>query len=152
AKVAIADIDDSQGEALAAEIQAKGGVAVFFHTDVSKEDDARRLTEATVEHFGGVDILVNNAATFVLKGVDASVDECQRSLTVNVIGPALVTKYAVEAIKKRSLAGTGGAIVNLGSISSFIAQPNFLTYSATKAAMIQMSRNMAMDFAPFNIR
>jgi NAD(P)-dependent dehydrogenase (short-subunit alcohol dehydrogenase family) len=59
-----------------------------------------------------------------------------------------VSKFAVEEMKKRG----SGAIVNLGSMSSFIAQPHFVTYSATKAAMVQMTRNMAMDLAPFNIR
>ena len=59
----------------------------------------------------------------------------------------MVTKYAVEHMKK-----SGGAIVNLGSISGFIAQPDFFAYSATKAALVQMTRNMAMDLGPHRIR
>src|SRR4029450_12707989 len=58
------------------------------------------------------------------------------------------SKFASEYMKQFG----GGAIVNLGSISSFVAQPSFVTYSATKAAILQMTRNMAMDLAPFNIR
>ncbi len=148
AKVVIADINDAQGEALAKSIRESGGEAVFVHTDISKEADAENLTREAVRAFGGVDIVVNNAAAFILKGVEATVEEWHRSLGVNVIGPALVIKYAIEEIKKRG----SGAIVNIGSISSFAAQPNFVTYSSTKAAIVQMSRNMAMDFAPFNIR
>src|SRR2546430_11739274 len=59
-----------------------------------------------------------------------------------------MSRYAVEKMKQSG----GGAIVNLSSISAFIAQPLFVTYSATKAALLQMTRNMAMDLAPFNIR
>jgi NAD(P)-dependent dehydrogenase (short-subunit alcohol dehydrogenase family) len=95
-----------------------------------------------------VGILVNNAATFVLKGFDATVEEFQHSLNFNVIGRALVTKYAVESMKRSG----GGAVVNLESISSWVAQPNLFAYSATKAAILQMTRNIAMDLAPFGIR
>jgi NAD(P)-dependent dehydrogenase (short-subunit alcohol dehydrogenase family) len=152
AKVVIADIDDEQGQTLADAINAKGGQAIFVHTDISNEDDAQRLTAEAVERFGAVDVLVNNAATFVLKGVEASVADWQRSLNVNVIGTSLVTKYAFEAMKRNDGGKGSGAVVNLASMSGFIAQPNFVTYSATKAALLQMTRNLALDFAPFNIR
>jgi NAD(P)-dependent dehydrogenase (short-subunit alcohol dehydrogenase family) len=148
AHVVIADVDQREGESVAANIKNNGGQAHFVAADISREDDAARLTVETVGNFGGVDILVNNAAVFVLKGIEASVEDWRRSLDVNVIGPSLVSKFAVEEMKKRG----SGAIVNLGSMSSFIAQPHFVTYSATKAAMVQMTRNMAMDLAPFNIR
>src|SRR6185503_17392935 len=112
------------------------------------ERDAERVCAEAMKAFGKLDILVNNAATFVLKGLEATIDDWQRSLGVNVIGTALVSRYAAEVMKQRG----GGAIVNLGSISSFVAQPSFVTYSATKAAILQMTRNMAMDLAAFNIR
>ncbi len=117
-------------------------------TDVSKEEDVRRMRDACVREFGKIDVLVNSAATFVLKGVDASVEEWRRSLDVNVIGTCLCVRYAAEEMKKLGR----GAIVNLSSISAFIAQPNFTTYSATKAAIVQMTRNMALDLAPHGIR
>lgn len=148
AKVVVADIDRKTGESVASSIREKGGQAAFVPADISKEEDARRISSEAVRAFAGIDILVNNAATFILKGIDATVDQWQRSLAVNVIGTALCSKYAVEEMKRRG----GGAIVNLASISSFVAQPGFVTYSATKAAILQMTRNMAMDLAPFNIR
>jgi len=148
AQVVVADVDQRQGESVAANIKNSGGQARFVFADISREEDAARLTEETVGNFLGVDILVNNAAVFVLKGIEATVEDWRRSLDVNVIGPSLVSKFAVEEMKKRG----SGAIVNLGSMSSFIAQRHFVTYSATKAAMVQMTRNMAMDLAPFNIR
>lgn len=152
AKVVIADIADEQGLALAEVIKANGGQALFVHTDISSEDNAQLLVDETVKAFGAVDVLVNNAATFVLKGVEASVDDWMRSLSVNVIGTSLVTKYAVEAMKRNNGGQGKGAIVNLASISSFIAQPGFVTYSATKAALLQMTKNLALDLGPFNIR
>ncbi len=122
--------------------------ALFVETDISNEEDCRRVCDEAVRAFGRLDILVNNAAVFVLKGLEATVDDWQHSLSVNLIGTALMSKYASEQMKQSG----GGAIVNLGSISSFVAQPGFTTYSATKAAILQMTRNMALDLAPFNIR
>ena len=148
AKVVVADIDAAGGEATVAAIRGKGGAAVFVQADISKEAEARRISDEAVRNFGRIDILVNNAATFVLKGFEATVEEWQRSLGVNVIGTAMVTKYAVEHMKKNG----GGSIVILASISSFVAQPNFFAYSATKAALLQMTRNMAMDLGPHKIR
>ena len=148
AHVVIADLDVTAGEDVLASIVNGGKQAIFVRTDVSNEADAKALAVSAVEAFGRVDILVNNAARFVLKGIDASVADWQRSLGVNIIGTAMVSRFAAEAMK----AGGGGAIVNLGSISSFVAQPQFVTYSATKAAILQMTRNMALDLAPSNIR
>lgn len=147
AKVVVADTDAKGGEETAKAIRDKGGTAHFVHADISREADAKKIARETVEAFGRIDILVNNAAVFVLKGFQATVEEWRRSLETNVIGTALVSKYAVEHMKKN-----GGAIVNLGSISSFVAQPDFFAYSSTKAAVLQMTRNMAMDLGPHKIR
>ena len=147
AKVVIADIDATGGKETAGLIEAKGGRALFVQADVSMEDDARAISRATMREFSKVDILVNDAAVFVLKGFEASVDEWQRSLHVNVLGTVWCTKYAVEEMRQH-----GGAIVNLGSISSWIAESDCFTYSATKAAILQMTRNMAMDLAQYRIR
>ena len=148
AKVVVAELDPRTGAETAAAIQARGGQAHFVQADVSREADAKNITDEAVRKFGRVDILVNNAAVFVLKGFGASVEEWQKSLGVNVIGNALVSRYAVEAMKKAG----GGAIVNLASISSLVAQPDFFAYSATKAAILQMTRCMAMDLGPHKIR
>jgi len=148
AKVVVADIDASGGESAVATIREKGGTAVFILADIAKEADARRIADEAVKVYGRIDILVNNAATFVLRGFDATVEDWQRSLGVNVMGTALCTKYAVEHMKKSG----GGAIVNLSSISAFVAQPNFFAYAVTKAALLQMTRNMAMDLGAHKIR
>ena len=148
ARVVVADIDVEAGQRVANAITDGGGDAAFVRADIADETDARHLTDRAVAYFGGVDILVNNAAVFVLKGLDATVDEWQRSLGVNVVGTALVTRFASAAMTERGR----GAIVNLGSISGLVAQPAFVAYAVTKAALLQMTRNLALDLAPFNIR
>ncbi len=148
AKVVVVDIDGKAGEATAQNIRDQRGTAHFVRADISKEDDAREISAETVKTYGRIDILVNNAAAFVVKGFDATVEEWSRSTATNLVGTALVTKYTIKHLKQSER----GAIVNLGSISSFIAQPNFFVYSSTKAAIVQMSRNMALDLGPYNIR
>jgi NAD(P)-dependent dehydrogenase (short-subunit alcohol dehydrogenase family) len=147
AKVVVADLDQTGGRETARIIEQAGGDALFVHTDVSKEQDASSMVDEVVRRFSRLDILVNDAAVFVLKGFDASPEEWHRSLSVNVLGLVYCTKYAVREMQTH-----GGAIVNLGSISSWIAEPDCFTYSATKGAILQITRNMAMDLAQYRIR
>ena len=148
ATVVIADVDESAGNQLAAEMNKTGTQALFVPTDVSSEASVQNLVQETAEQFDRIDVLVNNAAVFVLRGIDASVDEWKQVLQVNIVGTALVTRSVVPLMKRSG----GGAIVNLGSISSFIAQPEFVTYSSTKAAISSMTRCLAEDLAESHIR
>jgi dihydroanticapsin dehydrogenase len=148
AAVVIADVSVEKGQALARDIAARGGRALFVETDVADEASIARMVGQAVKTFAGIQILVNNAAVFVLRGIDATVEEWRRILDVNVVGVSLVSKHVVPEIRKAG----GGAIVNLGSISSFIAQPQFVTYNATKAAIATMTRCMALDLAADKIR
>lgn len=147
AKLVLVDRDPPAAE-VADGILSRGAAAVFVQADISREDDVRRAVTVAEHTYGRVDILVNNAAVFVWMGLEATPADWHRSLDVNVVGTSLCTRYAAESMKKSG----GGAIVNLGSISSFVAQPHFLTYSATKAALVNMTRCMALDLAPLNIR
>ncbi len=148
AAVVIAERDAATGRDAADRIEQSGGKALFVHTDVADEPSVERMAAEAVAAFGAIHILVNNAAIFILRGIEATPEEWRQMLDVNVMGPALVAKHVVPAIKKAG----GGAIVNLASISSFIAQPNFVTYNTTKTAILGMNRCMAMDLAPDNIR
>ena len=148
AAAVIADVNVEKGQALARDIAARGGRALFVETDVADEASIVRMVGQVVKTFAKIDILVNNAAVFVLRGIDATVEEWRKILDVNVVGVSLVTRHVVPEIRKAG----GGAIVNLGSISSFIAQPQFVTYNATKAAVATMTRCMALDLAPDRIR
>jgi NAD(P)-dependent dehydrogenase (short-subunit alcohol dehydrogenase family) len=148
AAVAVAEIDETSGNSVTAEISRSGGKALFVRTDISDEKSVRAAVSRVAEAFGRIDILVNNAAVFVLKGIDATVEDWRKILDVNVMGPALMSKHVVPVMRKTG----GGAIVNLGSISSFIGQPQFVTYNTTKSALLGMTRCMALDLAPENIR
>jgi len=141
------DINDSRGQALARELSG-AGTCHFFYGSVAEEKDCRSFVAETESLFGHISILVNNAALFIFKSVDASVQEWRHVLEVNVIGASLMARYAVESMKR----GGAGAIVNLGSISAFVAQAGTMTYNATKAALVEMTRCMALDLAPFGIR
>ena len=143
ADVAILDVDVERGTATASELGL-----LFVEADVSDEQSIERALDRVVTELGSLQVLVNNAAIFVLKGIEASVEDWQRVLAVNVVGPALMAKHAVPHIRRAG----GGAIVNVGSVSSFIAQRGMLTYNATKAAVAEMTRCMALDLAEDNIR
>lgn len=116
--------------------------------DISNEqsvEDACRFVEASL---GPVEILVNSAAHFLFRSVDATIEEWQKILGVNVIGTSLVTKHVVPQMKE----GKRGSIINLSSVSGFVGQPNFATYNATKFAIRGLTKCWAQDLAPFGIR
>jgi NAD(P)-dependent dehydrogenase (short-subunit alcohol dehydrogenase family) len=148
AAVVVAERDAEAGRGTAERIAQAGGRAHFIQTDVADESSVQRMVAEAVSVFSRINVLVNNAAVFILRGIEASVEEWRQILDVNVMGPALVTKHVVPHMRQAG----GGAIVNLGSISSFIAQPHFVTYNASKAAIANMTRCMALDLAPDNIR
>lgn len=145
-------------------------VAISVKTDISDEASVINLVEQTRKAFGGCDILINNAALFVFKSIeDATVEDWTRTCAVNIMGHALVTKHTVPLLKevrrhscgvwtipfltmKWSWQSKCASVVFQGSISSFLAQPNCCTYSATKAAITQMARNAAYDLAKYGIR
>jgi NAD(P)-dependent dehydrogenase (short-subunit alcohol dehydrogenase family) len=149
AKVLVAEIEETPGQETVAKIVAAGGIARFARTDVSNESDCRSMAEEAQRQFGAVHILVNNAAAFVFGKVDlASRSDWDRVLGVNVMGPAQCSKHVLAAMRQAG----GGSIVNIASVSGFIAQPAFVPYNSSKGALLQMTRCMALDLAPENIR
>ncbi|HTM47800.1 MAG TPA: SDR family oxidoreductase [Bryobacteraceae bacterium] len=148
ARLVLADVQEKAGKATLDKVTAMGARAVFVQADISKEESARGIAEGAVSAFGGIDVLVNNAADFTQMGVErAEVSDWQRVLGVNVIGPALVCKFAIPHMKEK-----GGSIVNMASMSGLIAQEDFATYNASKGALITMTKCMALDLAPYRIR
>ncbi|MDP9171280.1 MAG: SDR family oxidoreductase, partial [Acidobacteriota bacterium] len=148
ARLVLADISVANASETAGQVAAMGGEAVVAGGDISKEDDARRISEIAVERFGDIDILVNNAADFTTFSVeDATLESWQKVLGVNVIGTALVSKHAIPYLKKRR-----GSIVNLSSQSGIIAQAKMATYNSSKGAILTMTQCMALDLASFGVR
>jgi NAD(P)-dependent dehydrogenase (short-subunit alcohol dehydrogenase family) len=101
-----------------------------------------------VDANGALHVLVNNAAVFLLAGVNATDHQWQRTMDVNVIGPALLTARAVEALAR----GGRGSIVNIASVSAQEGQPDRWTYNASKGAIVAMTKCQALDLAPRGIR
>jgi NAD(P)-dependent dehydrogenase (short-subunit alcohol dehydrogenase family) len=148
ARLVLADIQEAAGNATLGKVTALGAKAVFVKADISQEESAQQIAATALANYGGIDILVNNAADFTQIGVEkAEVSDWQRVLGVNVIGTALVAKFAIPHMKAK-----GGSIVNVASMSGLIAQADFATYNASKGAVITMTKCMALDLAPHNIR
>jgi NAD(P)-dependent dehydrogenase (short-subunit alcohol dehydrogenase family) len=146
--VGLFDIDETKGEGLAGRIRSTGGQATFHRVDVSDGVRCQAAVSDFVNQFGRLDYLVNNAASFLSKGLDATRDEWDHALAVNVRGCAQMAQACFPAMKSSG----GGAIVNIASISGHIAQPDRWTYNACKGAIISMTRCMALDMAPSGIR
>lgn len=149
AKVAIADLNLDGGKAVVEEISRAGGTALFNQVDVSVEPEVRDWITAVSQKWGGVDILVANAGVLVMGTVEEATEEdWDRVLGVNVKGYAFCAKYAAPYMRQKG----GGSIVTVASISAFIATSGFTPHIASKGAVLQLTRCLAHDLAPDNIR
>src|SRR5690606_24120963 len=145
ARVAIADIDEAGAKAVATEC---GPDVLAIPTDITDDDAIARCVTETVDRFGGIDILVNLACSYVDDGADSTRQQWAEALDVNVISAAMFAK----AVRPHMVAAGGGAIVNFTSISAKVAQTGRWLYPVSKAALVQLTRNMALDLAPDRIR
>ena len=145
AAVAVADIDDAPGEALATEL---GGRALFTHTDITDDAQVEACVAATLDRFGRIDILVNLACSYLDEGPSSPRDDWAAALDVNVVSAVMMAR----AVRPHLVAQGGGAVVNFTSISARVAQTGRWLYPVSKAALVQLTRNMAMDLAPDGIR
>jgi NAD(P)-dependent dehydrogenase (short-subunit alcohol dehydrogenase family) len=127
---------------------AVGGSPDIVCGDLIEEKFCRELVWQTLARHGHVDYLVNNAFSFLAKGLDASPADFARSFGVGPVAFSLLTQLVAEPMKVQG----GGAIVNVSSISAWIAQPNRWTYNMAKGAVTQLTRCAALDLAPHRIR
>lgn len=148
ASVCFGDLNEEGSAETVRQIEEAGGAAHFVVADVGEESECKRLVDEAVNTFGGLNVLVNNAARFITKGADATPQDWDSMMRTNVYGYAFTARFAIEEMRKTA----GGTIVNVASMSSLIAQPESWTYNATKGAVAQLTRCMAMDLAPDNIR
>jgi 3-oxoacyl-[acyl-carrier protein] reductase len=153
AKLTICDIHDC--DPVAREIKALGGEVLALKVDVTRETDTAEMAKATVDHFGRVDILVNNAAAvggleipdFMKPFEMLSASDWDRILEVNIKGTFLSSKAVIPYMKKQGK----GNIVNITSTTAFTGSPVFLHYSTSKAGVINMTKTMATALGAFNI-
>jgi NAD(P)-dependent dehydrogenase (short-subunit alcohol dehydrogenase family) len=149
AAVAVMDLDGSAAGDVAREIQRKGGRALAVAGDVSCSADCQHAVAQTVDELGGLDILFNNAG--VIRRADVlgtSEEEWDRAMAVNVKSVFLMSKYAIPV-----MAGAGGgAIVNTGSGWGLVGGRNAASYCASKGAVVNLTRAMALDHGDQNVR
>ncbi len=150
AKVAVADIIDDEGEAVAEEIRENGGDAEYYRLDTSREQEVSDVFKRIRDKFGSIDVLVNNAG---ISGTNAPTHEIsesdwQRVIDINVKGVFLCTKHAVPYMKGNG----GGSIVNLSSIYGIVGAPDLPAYHASKGAVRLMAKTDALLYAKDGIR
>jgi len=147
ASVAFSGISDI-GVTTCRELADQGFDVLFCQGDMVKESFCRQLVDETRKRFGKINYLVNNAFSFTAKGMDATREDWERTFMVGPVGYATMTQMVVPHMIQQG----GGAIVNMSSVSAYIAQPNRWTYNAAKGAVVQLTRCMAIDLAKHYIR
>jgi NAD(P)-dependent dehydrogenase (short-subunit alcohol dehydrogenase family) len=143
------DVLEEEGQQVCTEILEQGGECQFLKCDVSNENQVKECVLRVVARYGRIDALLNNAGIVLVKPFDEiEFAEYQRTFNVNVGGIFLMTKYVLPTMKKQM----SGAIVNMGSVSGHVGQIDHVMYGATKGAIIAMTRALAWEVAPYNIR
>ena len=149
-KVVVADRDVAGGEDTVAQIKAAGGSAIFLGCDVTVEAQVKQLMEQTISTYGRLDYAFNNAGIEIEQGrlADGTLDEFDAIMGVNVKGVWLCMKYQLPLM----LAQGGGAIVNTASVAGLGAAPKMSIYSASKHAVIGLTKSAAIEYAKKHIR
>ena len=149
ASVAVAGRRLEKLQEVIGEVQKQGGAGLAVECDVTRARDAERAVKATVERFGRLNVLVNNAGMLSVSTIESiSEEEWDRVMKVNVKGPFLMSRAALKEFRKAG----GGAIVNIGSILGLIAMKDRAAYCASKGGVTMLTKAMALDHAHENIR
>lgn len=149
AAVAVVDVRVDAAEETVAKIAAGGGRAQAVAADVTVDADVTAAMARTLDSWGRLDVLYNNAGVDSRGSVaDATEDDWDRCFSVNVKGTFLCSRAAVPHLA----ASGGGAIVNQGSVAALVGVPNFAAYCAAKGAVVALTRSMAIDLAPQSVR
>lgn len=152
AKVMVADCNrspDASGETTVKMIKDAGGEASFVFADVSRAADTEKMVKATIETYGKLDILVNNAGIWMCKPItEVTEEEWDTLMSINMKGVFLGSKYAIPEMAQRG----GGVIINMSSVAGYVGSPLTTTYSASKGGVLLLTRAMAAELRPLNIR
>lgn len=150
AAVVVADFVPQGGHETVKQIRDAGGRAAFVEVDVSKSADAQRMIRSTVDAFGRLDILFNNAGVqgkFTMLA-DMTEEHWDRVFATNIKGVFLGSKYALPVMLDQG----GGVIISTASVAGVVGTPGVAAYGASKAAVIQLTKAMALEYADRNIR
>jgi NAD(P)-dependent dehydrogenase (short-subunit alcohol dehydrogenase family) len=146
ARVLLADVSDEAGAAAAREL---GERAAYTHADVTSEAEIVSLIGAAVARFGRLDMVVNNAGVVAVQTAEqSSVEDWDRVMAINVRAIFLTTKHALPHLRTAG----GGSILNVASVSSFVAQQGTPAYCASKGAALMLTKSLALDYGRENIR
>lgn len=150
AVVALGDIDDAKGEAAAVAARQRGGDVLFRHCDVARGADIGALIAAAVERWGRLDVMVNNCGVAIggMQVQDMTDAEWDRLIAVNLTSVFHGCKHALPHMLKAK----SGAIVNMASAQGHVGMLGWTAYAGTKGAIMSMTRQMAVEFAPSGIR
>ncbi|MEO8855444.1 MAG: SDR family oxidoreductase [Burkholderiaceae bacterium] len=150
ARVAVGDVDVPAGEETVRLARAAGGDVLFQRTDVSIASDADALVRATVQRWGGLDVLHNNAywAPTGRNVLDTTEEQWDRTQDVTLKSMYLMSRAAIPEMLKRG----GGSIVNMASVAGVVGSRNFSAYAAAKGGVIALTKSMATDFGKQGIR
>jgi 3-oxoacyl-[acyl-carrier protein] reductase len=150
AKVVIADIDNTKGEEVAKKIKEEGGHCIFFAADVSKAKDVKGMIDITIDHFGKLDILFNNAGISMpwTDLEEIGEDLWDKVISVNLKSMFLAAKYAVPIMKRQG----GGVMINTASMGAVRIRPHTIPYVVSKGGVITFTRALALELAPYHIR
>ena len=148
ASVALLDIDEHAASATLRQLEAQGAKAAYFKTDVSQSADVEAAMRGILNAFGRIDILINNAGAHDGKGIqEADEADWDRIINTNLKSIFLVSKAALPSLKE-----SGGNIVNMASMVGLVGQGQSGAYSASKGGIVALTKNMALDLAPYGIR
>ena len=151
ASVAIAEINAAAGETVAQEIVASGGRCIAIATDVTQEDSVRAAVERTVQHFGGLHVLHNNAGGSTPRDgsvVDVDLAEFWRVITLDLFGTFLGCRFGIPAI----IESGGGSVISMTSSTALKGSPGIHCYVAAKGGVSALTRTMAVEFGPKKVR
>lgn len=149
ASVAVLEIDDAKGSNTAAEVQDQSGQAVSVHCDVRSASDCRRAVETTIQKWGKIDILCNCAGIAIRKNIlELAEEEWDLALDVTLKGIFLLSREVIPHMIRNG----GGSIINIGSGWSLKGGPKAASYCAAKGGAVNLTRAMAIDHGPHNIR
>lgn len=150
AHVFVSDIDDAKGSAFVAALREAGYAADYVHCDVAVESDIADLVSMTVERTGRLDVLVNNAAIAIggMPVYEMTDDQWHRLIAVNLTSVFRGCKYALPYMIRQKL----GSIINMASAQGHVGFDGWTAYAGTKGAVMAMTRQMAVEFGPHNVR
>ena len=149
-QVVIAGLSEEGGQKVVQTIKSNGGKAAFVRTDVTKYEDVEALVETSVETYGSIDVMFNNAGTASYNTLpDLDLDDYHKTINVNQHG---VTYGILAAGKKMIELNKKGIIINSSSIYGFLSNKGIFSYNATKGAVNMMTKAAALEYAPYGIR